>query len=155
MLPRTEILRVADEYLAALNPQGEPTGKRRPFIERQGQIKMDVTTAEIEITGDITGGSILFVAPNAEPLLGAAALDSSGFQVAPRTRTLMKLLATRLTTDHCASAVENPPQRFRPPSRPGRGLHPLCALLQSVGCRPRRTPRSAGPGRARRGNGGR
>ena len=37
MLPRTGILRVADEYLAALNPQGEPTGKRRPFIERQGQ----------------------------------------------------------------------------------------------------------------------
>ena len=36
MLPRSGILRVADEYLAALNNKGEPTGKRRPFIERQG-----------------------------------------------------------------------------------------------------------------------
>ena len=37
MLPRSGILRVADEYLAALNSRGEPTGKRRPFIERQGE----------------------------------------------------------------------------------------------------------------------
>ena len=37
MLPRSGILRVADEYLAALNSKGEPTGKRRPFIERQGE----------------------------------------------------------------------------------------------------------------------
>ena len=37
MLPRSGILRVADEYLAALNSKGEPTGKRRPFIGRQGQ----------------------------------------------------------------------------------------------------------------------
>ncbi|MGF1454939.1 MAG: AAA family ATPase [Alphaproteobacteria bacterium] len=35
MLPRKGILRVSDEYLAALNNQGEPTGKRKPFIERQ------------------------------------------------------------------------------------------------------------------------
>ncbi|MCY4089575.1 MAG: AAA family ATPase [Caldilineaceae bacterium] len=37
MLPRSGILRVTDEYLAALNTKGEPTGKRRPFIERQGK----------------------------------------------------------------------------------------------------------------------
>ena len=36
MLPRTGILRVADEYLAALNSRGQPTGKRKPFIERHG-----------------------------------------------------------------------------------------------------------------------
>ena len=36
MLPRTGILRVADEYLAALNSRGQPTGKRKPFIERYG-----------------------------------------------------------------------------------------------------------------------
>jgi len=35
MLPRSGFLRVSDEYLAALNSKGEPTGKRRPFIERQ------------------------------------------------------------------------------------------------------------------------
>ena len=36
MLPRSGILRMADEYLAALNARGEPTRKRKPFIERQG-----------------------------------------------------------------------------------------------------------------------
>lgn len=35
MLPKSGILRVADEYLAALNTRGEPTKKRKPFIERQ------------------------------------------------------------------------------------------------------------------------
>ena len=37
MLPRSGVLRVADEYLAALNSRGEPTGKRKPFFERQGE----------------------------------------------------------------------------------------------------------------------
>ncbi len=37
MLPRSGILRVADEYLTALNPNGEPTGRRKPFLERQGE----------------------------------------------------------------------------------------------------------------------
>ncbi len=40
MLPRTGILRVADEYLAALNSRGEPTGKRKPFIERHGDQRL-------------------------------------------------------------------------------------------------------------------
>ena len=35
MRPRSGVLRVTDEYLAALNAEGKPTGKRRPFIERQ------------------------------------------------------------------------------------------------------------------------
>lgn len=37
MLPRSGILRVADEYLAALTSQGEPTGKRKPFLSREGE----------------------------------------------------------------------------------------------------------------------
>lgn len=35
MLPKSGILRVADEYLAALNRRGEPTGKREPFLSRR------------------------------------------------------------------------------------------------------------------------
>ncbi len=35
MLPKSGVLRVSDEYLAALNAKGQPTGKRKPFIERQ------------------------------------------------------------------------------------------------------------------------
>jgi hypothetical protein len=34
ILPRLGILRVADEYLTALNSEGEPTGKRKPFMEQ-------------------------------------------------------------------------------------------------------------------------
>lgn len=38
MLPRSGgILRVADEYLAALNSKGEPTGKREPFLSRHNK----------------------------------------------------------------------------------------------------------------------
>ena len=35
MLPNEAILRVTDEYLAALNSRGNPTGTRKPFIETQ------------------------------------------------------------------------------------------------------------------------
>jgi predicted ATPase len=34
ILPKSGILRVADEYVAALTHDGKPTGKRRPFLER-------------------------------------------------------------------------------------------------------------------------
>ena len=37
MLPQSGIVRVTDEYLAALKSDGEPTGKRKPFIEKQGE----------------------------------------------------------------------------------------------------------------------
>ena len=37
MLPRSGLLRVTDEYLAALNSRGVPTGNRKPFLERQGE----------------------------------------------------------------------------------------------------------------------
>lgn len=37
MLPKSGILRVADEYLAALTDKGEPTGKRKPFLSREGK----------------------------------------------------------------------------------------------------------------------
>lgn len=35
MLPKSGILRVTDEYLAALTEHGEPTKKRRPFLSRE------------------------------------------------------------------------------------------------------------------------
>ena len=35
MLPRSGILLMADEYLAALNARGQPAGNRNPFISRQ------------------------------------------------------------------------------------------------------------------------
>ncbi len=37
MLPKSGILRVTDEYLAALTEKGEPTGRRKPFLSREGK----------------------------------------------------------------------------------------------------------------------
>ena len=37
MLPSSGLLRVTDEYLAALTAHGRPTRRRKPFIERQGR----------------------------------------------------------------------------------------------------------------------
>jgi len=37
VLPKSGILRVVDEYLAALNEKGAPTGKRKPFLSREGK----------------------------------------------------------------------------------------------------------------------
>ena len=37
MLPSSGLLRITDEYLAALTKEGSPTGRRKPFIERQDQ----------------------------------------------------------------------------------------------------------------------
>ena len=37
MVPRSGFLRVTDEFLAALNSIGKPTGSRKPFVERQGE----------------------------------------------------------------------------------------------------------------------
>lgn len=36
ILPKSGVLRVTDEYLAALNKDGQPTGKRSPFLSRKG-----------------------------------------------------------------------------------------------------------------------
>ena len=38
MWPRSGLIRTTDEYLAALTADGKPTRKRRPFIERQGEL---------------------------------------------------------------------------------------------------------------------
>ncbi len=37
ILPKSGLLRVSDEYLTALNRKGEPTGKRKPFLEQVGK----------------------------------------------------------------------------------------------------------------------
>ncbi|MFO1434732.1 MAG: AAA family ATPase [Candidatus Competibacteraceae bacterium] len=37
ILPKSGFLRVVDEYLAALTARGEPTGKRRPFLEQMNE----------------------------------------------------------------------------------------------------------------------
>ena len=57
---------------------------------------MDVTTAEMEILGELIGGLILFADADAELVLGATALASAGIEVDPQNQQLKKLPSVRL-----------------------------------------------------------
>ena len=60
------------------------------------ETRLDITTADIEFMGEIVGGTIVFGAEDAEPLLGVTALESVGIEVDPRNQTLKRLPTTRL-----------------------------------------------------------
>ena len=53
-------------------------------------------TAELEVMGEIVGGTVVFGPNNAEPLLGSTALASAGLEVDPRSQTLKRLPAIPL-----------------------------------------------------------
>ena len=76
----------------------EPKGKRTYELADGNEISMDVTTAQIEFMGDIVGGTILYGAPDTEPLLGVTALESVGIEVDPLNQRLKRLPAVRLKT---------------------------------------------------------
>ena len=59
-------------------------------------IQMDITTGEIELMGDIVGGTIIYGASDVEPILGVTALESLGIDVDPRNQTLKRMPAVRL-----------------------------------------------------------
>lgn len=60
------------------------------------EIKMDITTGQIEFMGDIVGGTIIFGEANAEPILGVTALESVGIEVDPQNQRLKRMPAVRL-----------------------------------------------------------
>ena len=60
------------------------------------EVTMDVTTAEIELMGELTAGLIIFGDADAEPLLGVTALESAGIEVDPQNQRLKKLPTVRL-----------------------------------------------------------
>ena len=74
----------------------KPRGQRTYELADGREIKMDITTADIEFMGEIVGGTILFGETNVEPLLGVTALESVGFEVDPTTQRLKRLPAVRL-----------------------------------------------------------
>ena len=73
-----------------------PKGARVYELADGREIKMNITTADIEFMGEIVGGTILFGAENAEPLLGVTALESVGIEVDPSNQRLKRLPAVRL-----------------------------------------------------------
>jgi clan AA aspartic protease len=73
-----------------------PKGKRTYELADGSEVKMDITTGEIEFMGDIVGATLIFGADDAEPVLGVTALESVGIEVDPRTQRLKRLPAVRL-----------------------------------------------------------
>ena len=73
-----------------------PKAKRTYELADGSEVKMDITTAEIEFMGEIVGSTIIFGPDDAEPILGVTALESVGIEVDPRSQRLKRLPAVRL-----------------------------------------------------------
>ena len=87
----------------------KPKGKRVYELADGNQITIDVTTADIEFMGDIVGGTVLYGAPDTEPLLGLTALESVGIEVDPVNQRLKRLPAVRLKTLRTAASRKDTP----------------------------------------------
>lgn len=74
----------------------KPRGERVYELSDGSELRLEVTVAEIEFMGEIVGGTIIFGAPNTEPLLGVTALESVGIEVDPTNQRLKRLPAVRL-----------------------------------------------------------
>ena len=73
-----------------------PKGKRTYELGDGSEIRMDITTADVEFMGEIVGSTIIFGPDDAEPILGVTALESVGIEVDPSTQRLKRLPAVRL-----------------------------------------------------------
>ncbi len=73
-----------------------PKAQRTYELADGSEIKMDITTGDIEFMGEIVGGTIIFGDPGIEPILGVTALESVGIDIDPRSKKLKKMPATRL-----------------------------------------------------------
>ncbi len=74
----------------------KPKGHRTYGLADGSEIRLDITTADIEFMGEIVGGTIIFGDNGAEPLLGVTALESVGIEVDPLNQRLKRLPAVRL-----------------------------------------------------------
>ena len=85
---------VPKQHLEAIGLK--PKGQRTYELADGSEIKMDITIGQIEFMGDIVGGTIIFGAANAEPILGVTALESVGIEVDPQNQRLKRMPAVRL-----------------------------------------------------------
>ena len=74
----------------------KPKAQRVYELADGSEVKMYITTGDIEFMGEIVGGTIKFGDSDTEPLLGVAALESVGIEVDPRNQRLKRMPATRL-----------------------------------------------------------
>ena len=74
----------------------EAKAQRTYELANGNEVKMDITTGDIEFMGEIVGGTIIFGEPGTEPILGVTALESVGIEIDPRNQQLKKMPVTRL-----------------------------------------------------------
>jgi clan AA aspartic protease len=73
-----------------------PKGKRTFELADGSEVRLDITTGELEFMGDIVGTTLIFGTDDAEPILGVTALESAGIEVDPESQRLKRLPACRL-----------------------------------------------------------
>jgi len=76
----------------------KPKAQRIYELADGNEVKMDITTGDIEFMGDIVGGTIVFWEPGTEPILGVTALESVGIEIDSRNQKLKRMPTTRLKT---------------------------------------------------------
>jgi clan AA aspartic protease len=75
---------------------------RKPKAQRSSkpadgtEVKVDITTADIEFMGELVGGTLIFGDPDTELLLGVTALESVGIEVDPQNQRLKRTPVLRL-----------------------------------------------------------
>ena len=74
----------------------KPKGQRVYGLADGSEVRMDITTGDIEFMGDVVGSTIVIGEADAEPLLGVTALESVGIEVDPRNQQLKRLPSERL-----------------------------------------------------------
>ena len=74
-----------------------PKGERVYTLADGSEVRMDVTTCDVEILGEIAGATIVFADDDgAIPLLGATAMESAGIEVDLRNERLRQLPSVSL-----------------------------------------------------------
>ena len=74
----------------------KPKGQRVHGLADGSEVRLDITTGDIEFMGEVVGSTIVFGEADAEPLLGVTALESVGIEIDPRNQQLTRLPTTRL-----------------------------------------------------------
>lgn len=73
-----------------------PKGQRIYGLADGTERRVDITTAEVHVMGEITGGTMRFGDTDADPVLGLTILQSAGLEVDADNGTIRRLLHVRL-----------------------------------------------------------
>lgn len=74
----------------------KPVGERVYVLADGSEFCMSITTSVVELMGEVVGATILMGDEDSEPLLGATALVSAGFEVDPRNQEMRRMPFVRL-----------------------------------------------------------